>query len=1110
MKVKEFFPAKGCAGLIVLMLCAVVAVAQQTTADILGTVTDPSGALVAGANVTVENLGTHERRQTETTSAGEYVVNLLNPGSYSITIKRAGFESFRVPSVTLAAGDRFRANAAMAVGSQEQTVTVESEATALQTDSSVLGTNISQQTTQDLPLNGRNFVQLVQLLPGANEGPPGGLISGKDLDDQRQSASISINGQDETLNNNMIDGADNYERLIGTIAVRPSIDAISETSVQSNTYTAEVGRTGGGIINVITKGGANSFHGDLFEYFRNDVLNTYDYAVGGLTPGQKKSEWRQNQYGGSLGGPVKKNKLFFFGSYEGYRLVQGIAPSVSPDLSDAELAEAKAGEPLDFTDRSPLDPNSITFGPPVIPTTKLDPTGLAYLKMLAAPNTTEMVLGNDNATYVQVPAYSGGPIKTQNNTVYDARVDYNMDANNSMYGRFIYNKALTKGYAGGAMPKATVDGLTLEPSIGSTANDTDFDFLANYIHTFNQRLVMELKAAYTRANNQSYPLTEGLNPMTVFNGRVNNNINSNLYGADATGLALVINVNGWTEGGVIVMPVKDMDNTFQYMGALTYTHGNQNIKAGASLIRRQLTSFQSTQSEGLWVFLNYATLAQGLFITNGGRAMETVAPHLRAWEPSVYVQDDWHFRKNLTLNLGLRYDVFTPYTEIANRISTWDPNSASLWVAGVNGVSNTAGVQTDYHGLAPRFGFAYSAGHDLVVRGGYGIGYYPMNSTSNANMKDPPFVATSQACSSLPGIFGGSACGSGLSSFSGGLPTPVPASITQPGATIPDAVSPHFRTSYVQQFNVTVQKEWGGNVVTGSYVGLLGRQLAQLMKDLNAAPPADYSAMADPDAQNEARPYYSKYPDLGLIGFFKTGGNSTFNALETSFERRLKHGLAVNANYTWAHGLTNATGLSFENAAGYSDVPSATDTLDYGNSPIDYRHRIAGTANYQLPFGKNAQGAMALLTKGWQTNLIQVWMTGGPFTVVNNSSVSQAISGYDDRPNQTGKWRLSNPTIGSFFNTKTFQPQAPGTVGSERMNQLYGPHWRHTDLSLFKTFPIHEQLNAEFRAEAFNLTNTSNWDNPQATLGGAGFGAVTDMNYNYTPRVLQFALKLTF
>jgi hypothetical protein len=153
---------------------------------------------------------------------------------------------------------------------------------------------------------------------------------------------------------------------------------------------------------------------------------------------------------------------------------------------------------------------------------------------------------------------------------------------------------------------------------------------------------------------------------------------------------------------------------------------------------------------------------------------------------------------------------------------------------------------------------------------------------------------------------------------------------------------------------------------------------------------------------------------------------------------------------------------------------------------------------------------MALLTKGWQTNLIQVWMTGGPFTVVNNSSVSQAISGYDDRPNQTGKWQLSNPTIGSFFNTKTFQPQAPGTIGSERMNQLYGPHWRHTDLSLFKTFPIHEQLNAEFRAEAFNLTNTSNWDNPQATLGGAGFGAVTDMNYNYTPRVLQFALKLTF
>ncbi len=280
--------------------------AQQTTGDILGTVTDSSGAVVSHSTVTVENLGTHERRTTQSSDGGDYVVNLLNPGTYSVTVTNSGFKTFTVPSLVLAAGDRARINAQLSVGQITESITVEAQTSALQTDSSVLSHTISEKATQDLPLNSRNYIQLVQLAPGANEGPPDSLTNGSKLDDRRQSASVSVNGQSDILNNQMIDGVNNNERLIGTIAVRPSVEAISEMRVQTNTYTAEVGRTGGGIINVITKSGTNSLRGTLFEYFRNDIFDANTYGFGATLP---KSELRQNQYGGSIGGPIKKDKI---------------------------------------------------------------------------------------------------------------------------------------------------------------------------------------------------------------------------------------------------------------------------------------------------------------------------------------------------------------------------------------------------------------------------------------------------------------------------------------------------------------------------------------------------------------------------------------------------------------------------------------------------------------------------------------------------------------------------------------------------------------------------------------------------------------------------------
>jgi hypothetical protein len=501
------------------------------------------------------------------------------------------------------------------------------------------------------------------------------------------------------------------------------------------------------------------------------------------------------------------------------------------------------------------------------------------------------------------------------------------------------------------------------------------------------------------------------------------------------------------------------------------------------------------------------------------RALSLAAPHIRVWEPSVYIQDDWHAARNLTLNMGLRYDLYTPFTEIENHISTFNPDTGNMMIAGKDGVSNTAGVETDYRNLAPRFGFAYTVHPGTVIRGGYGIGFVPMNTTSTANMKNDPFVS-SYLC-----VF----C---AAKFATGLPAITASNIDDPSAYIPDGVDPKFRSSYLQQFNLTVQKDFAGNVLTASYVGILGRHMAQILTDLNAPPP---NASSNP---NSLRPYYKQHPNLGNIGFMQTKGSSSYSSFQAAFERRLKNGLVLNANYSLAHQLDDTENLNGSGGGGYSVIPSRIRELDWGNSAIDIRHRIAGTANYEIPFGKNSTGLRRMLTNGWQGNLIAVWSTGLPFTVTNSTDVAGTLSGGYDRPNQIlPQANKSNPGMNEFFNLKAFQVQSAGTYGAprgsaagtigtmaERRDQLYGPHYRHVDLSFSKVFPIGERYHMEFRAESFNLTNTTNFGAPDSSLGDAvidangmvsndathTFGKITSTNGTIPPRQIQFALKLRY
>ncbi|HMF76342.1 MAG TPA: carboxypeptidase regulatory-like domain-containing protein [Bryobacteraceae bacterium] len=1047
-----------CIALGSLLIVNTNAFAQATTGDVLGTVTDATGAVVPNATVTIINKGTGQSRTASSNGSGDYVFSLLPTGTYSVKVEFTGFKAFSVSTLNLSAGDRARVNAQLTTGEASSTVDVTSQSPLLQSDSSVLQDVIGQKAVQDLPLNGRNFIQLAQLTVGANEGPPGGLTSGQRPDDRRQSSSISVNGQSDILNNQLVDGMDNNERVTGTIGVRPSVEAISELRVQTNSYTAEVGRTAGGVVNVITKSGTNDLHGSVYEYFRNDKLDASAFAFGANLP---KTELRQNQFGASVGGPVIHNKTFFFADYEALRNVAGQNPTT---VSVPSLSQYQALR----TNPASLLPAGGT----------LSQAGLNYALLFPAPN----VPGQN--------AFTNSAKQSQFSTTADGRVDHHFNERDTLFVRWSYNNV--SSVVPDVLPAATVAGVTVLP--GGTANHAgpaaDFaqQFLADYVHIFSPTLVMELRAGYTRVNNFSGGLNEGTNAATAF-GIPGINISPTTSGLSplsfSNGLAAL--------GDSQFVPIRDVDNTFEYSGTVSYTRGAHTYKFGAAVIRRQASNTQDNQGEGAFSVAGLPQLLEGV-LNNEQRANELAAPGWRYWEPSVFVQDDWHVTRWLTLNLGARYDIFTPKTEVNNNLSNFNPYTGQLMIA--SNSDPTAGVKTYYNSLAPRFGFAATLGQGFVLRGGFGMSYFPGDYTSDANLKNPPIVSSFGPCGLT------TPCPAGFGNLSQGLPIPTrqtvnPATFT---GSFPGSAYPNFVPSYIEQANLTLQKQIGANVLTASYVGMFGRHLPEIYNDLNA-----------PGLFTGVRPFAAQWPVAGQFGETQTDGSSSYNALQVSFQRRFTKGLSIDANYTWAHEIDDVVGFSTEGTGGYGLVPGQIAKLDRGDSDLDIRNRVAIMANYQLPFGKSLRGWVGGVAKGWEINSLASWETGLPFTVLNANNISgTSLSNQGDRPNVVASTSLPSSTLSEFFNTAAFQAQPAGTLGSEARNALHGPNFRHVDLSVFKNFPLGEARNIQFRAECFNISNTPSFAAPNASLGGTQFGQITGLNVNYTPREFQLVLKFQF
>ena len=723
----------------------------------------------------------------------------------------------------------------------------------------------------------------------------------------------------------------------------------------------------------------------------------------------------------------------------------------------------------------------------IIPEDRIDQLALKFLNLYPLP-TTAGLAGNFTATVD----------RTQTSDTFDLRVDHRFDNNRSLYVRYSDNDVdtLVPGVFG---PVNGIDPGGHAAGYGGPSSADAWSLHANYLQIFTPTLLLEVKAGRLYFDSQSLTETHGLNVAERF-GLQGVNLDEM-----TSGLPL-FEVSGYTPlGDSFFVPILLENRTWQAQATLTSTRRNHNLRCGVNLIRRSFSPIQNNWGTGRYTFTASATDngagaggdAAASFLLGYPfqvqRANLLTHTTLQTWEPALFFQDDWRATSWLALNLGLRYDIFTPLTEEDGEISNLDPATLEFLIPGRNGVSDSANVRTDYGNLAPRIGLAATVRPGLVARGGYGISFFPSSMASNAVLRNTPFMFTYAATSAagsggVPDVF-----------FDTPLPEPTQGPPTLSGTIA--AVDTNLKSSYVHQFNATVEKEVWGSSVTMGYIGSRGRRLWMSVPNLNYAPPG-------PGPVDPRRPYFPVAPDLTTLQLLRSAGKQTYNALQVAFARRSRSGLKLSANYTYAKGRSNV----YQPGGGgppqaYGVIPSEIETREMSASDIDIRHRYALATNYELPFGREASGVRKHLVANWQVNLIAFWQSGLPFTVFNATPRSNTgVGANGDRPDRICSGVLDHPSVDRWFDTSCFVGQALNTAGNSGRNNLYGPPQRRIDVSILKSFLI-GAARLQARLECFNVTNTPSFGVPAAAVGSPGRLTTTA---NAPPRLFQFALKYMF
>jgi hypothetical protein len=1051
--------------LFVVLYCLALAprAAAQSTATLQGTVTDPQGAVVAKARVVVRSAAMGVERATQTDEEGNYQVASLPAGAYRVEVQAQGFQTQVVNALALEVARTAVQNFQLTVGSVTQEVTVVSEASVIETATTSVGTVLNERTVQEIPLNGRHFVDLGLLIPGSVTPPQNGFLTAP-LRGQGSFAFNTAGNREDTVNF-QINGVNLNDMVQNQITFQPSINTVQEFKVDNSTFSAEYGRNSGAIVNIATRSGSNQFHGELFEFLRNDALDARNFFT---FASPKPPPFKRNQFGGNIGGPLHlprfgeggdsyysgKNRTFFFFSYEGLRQRQGLDLN-SPVLSDAQRALVS------------------------------DPVSRRLLDFIPRAN---LVAASGQASFV------GSATAPVNIDQWTLDINHNLTANDRVHGYY----AFQRDFRG----EPVLQGNTV-PGFGDTRQSHRQIMTLNETHTFGPNLVNEARFGFNRIRITFSP-NAVTNPTDL---GINVGINQPIGIPQITISGLGLNF-----GGPAGFPQGRSDTTFVLSDTANYLRGNHSFKIGGEWRRFYNNNFNL--DPGTFTFFSLsnfqtgtstAATANSFNITIGDRASSIAQGAL-----GLFVQDNYKWRKNLTLELGLRYDWNMSPTERFDRFVVFDPATSSL-VRVNDGVAPV--YQTNSRNIEPRVGFAWDpfGSGKTSVRGAYAIlADQPVTNVVTPLTGNPPLA--------LPLNF------SGVVSLSNARAVATAAGLA------PQTVDHDFHNAYVQSWNLNVQREVGpGVAVTVGYFGSKGthlrisRNINQFLTLGNPATRPFPTLRAAPDASLVGRP-------LGNITQIESTGNSSYNALWATANKRLSRGLQFNASYTWSKSIDynslNSQGIVVQDSYNLRD--------SRGLSDFDARHRFVLSTIYELPFKGNE------LMKGWQLGAIVQAQSGNPINVVTNLATITGVATVRPdliRPVEiTGnptQWfsnavvcdpRVLTSTIpndprvcanGAAF-ALPFSPSGVPHLGNLGRNVLIGPGFDNVDFSVIKNTMLGETARLQFRAELFDVFNHANFGQPGrvATPGSTSFGVITNTRFatgdSGSSRQIQFALKLNF
>jgi hypothetical protein len=1105
----------------ILALSAILAYSQAVNATLLGTITDASGGVVANSKITISETNTGANRSGSTNESGNYSFPNLSPGTYSVTAEQPGFKKITRTGVDVLVDTSTRVDLVLQPGAVTETVEVTAETSILQTDRADIGRKIETQQLANLPLGyNRSFQSLLNLVPGTTRS----FAPHSEFFNSQGSLATQVNGVSRQGNNVQFEGVDNNHRTGLLTVLIPPVEALQTVDVSTSNYEAELGRAGGAVTNIMLKSGTNNLHGSLYEFHNNSRLNARE------TFQPSKPVTTYNSYGFTIGGPVRRNKTFFFGDFQqtkdrrgdGYIISVPVADFRNGDFSSqngkAVIYDPGTGDRATGAGRQPLPNNKI-------PDAQISPIAKKLLALVPLPNLGTAITNNYSAATTR--------IKDQNS--FDAKVDHQQTDKDRFSVRYSFQRPVVTdpgrfGIAGGGGKGFAATGINRTQSAA-----------VNYTRLFSATFFMDARLGLSRYSNKAQNLDYGTKASEAVG----------IKGANlddwSSGLTSM-NISGYPNplvGYSNSLPWNRAETNIDYVANFTKLWSNHTIKFGID-VRRLRDELLQTQDaggpRGEFQFGNNQTAISGSPVVTQANAMASflldapslvqrdlaiVFPAYRAVMLFTYLQDKWQVSQKLTIDLGLRHDFYPPATpRLPGGFSNYDPSNNTLVVAGIGGNPMNLGRKTYYTGFAPRMGIAYRLDTKTVIRSGIGMSWIPFPDNKYA-WDNFPVKQTNQynTTSSFgqsqysPGVFG---------SMSAGFPAPTPAVIPSNGiisatgsllsTNIASLVPLDYKEPYIIAWNVALQRQLPKNfTIEAAYVGNHTVR-APVSYNLNASMVFNSGA--------NGRPLFQAFGKNADVTVRYRGFSNNYNALQTKIDHRFSGGFLLTTAYTFSKGM------------GYSSTDDGTGIWNYIQPKRSYAlldfdrtHTFAQSYLYEFPFGKGKKwlqgGAGRWVLGGWQVNGILSLMTGRPITF--GTTVSANTPGSTQTPDQTGPINVTHAVAGTlgtvtWFDTAPFaQPlDADGKTphfGNMGRNSFRGPGLGDLDLSIFRKFELSERIKIEFRAEGLNVTNSPAFANPNTTVGDVNFGKVTgtlaglisNQGVGGTgPRAIQLGLKVTF